>query len=84
MKLSQSNSSTLQIRFNGLLAIVLFTSSAFAQYCNPIEIKEKEFQAETKFVKVEAEWFSSWIEYNEGKVVYPKTLEPLPKWKFLH
>src|SRR5210317_2246494 len=52
-----------------------------AQYCMPFKIEEKDFQSETKFVKVEAQWYPSWIEYHHGDVVYPNPLEPLNKWK---
>ena len=26
-------------------------------------------------------WYPSWIEYHNGKIVYPKSLDPLVKWK---
>jgi hypothetical protein len=50
------------------------------QYCLPFELEDIEFQAETKYVNVEADWFPSWIEFNQGKIVYPESLDPLPKW----
>jgi hypothetical protein len=53
----------------------------YSQYCVPFEIVEKDFQSETKFVKVEAQWYPSWIEYHNDSIVYPNALEPLTKWK---
>ena len=53
----------------------------YGQYCVPFEIVEADFQAESKFVKVDAEWYPSWIEYNQDSVVYPDALKPLVKWK---
>ena len=50
------------------------------QFCVPFEVEETEFQAETRFVSVKADWYSSWIEYNEGEVVYPNPLQALKKW----
>ncbi len=60
---------------------LLQISNIHGQYCMPFEIVEIDFQAETKFVNVEADWYPSWIEYNQGKVVYPNALDPLTKWK---
>jgi len=59
---------------------LLQISKISGQYCVPFEVDEIEFQAETKFVKVEASWYPSWIEYHNGKIVFPKSLEPLAKW----
>ena len=68
-----------------LTFILFFILSPIAkltgQYCMPFEIVETDFQAETKFAKVEAEWYPSWIEYKQGKVLYPDALDPLIKWK---
>ncbi len=60
---------------------LLQISNIHGQYCMPFENVEIDFQAETKFVNVEADWYPSWIEYNQGKVVYPNALDPLTKWK---
>ena len=46
----------------------------YSQYCNEFEIEEIDFQAETKFVKVDAQWYPSWLEYHQGEVVYPDAL----------
>ncbi len=51
-----------------------------AQYCKQLEFEEVEFQAAPRFVKVEADWYPSWIEYNQGKKIYPEPLPPLSKW----
>jgi len=61
--------------------LMLPISSVYSQYCVPFEIVETDFQAESKFVKVEAEWYPSWIEYHNDSVVYPDALDPLVKWK---
>ena len=53
----------------------------YSQYCVPFEIIETDFQAESKYVNVEAVWYPSWIEYHQDKVVYPDELDPLVKWK---
>ncbi len=50
------------------------------QYCNPFEIEEVDFHSETRIVRVDADWYPGWIEYNKGKALYPEPLEPLPKW----
>jgi len=63
-----------------LILALLQSGELLGQYCVPFEIEETDFQAETRFVEVEADWYSSWIEYNQGKVVYPNTLPPLQKW----
>ena len=63
------------------ILMMLQIGTIYSQYCKPFEIVETDFQAESKFVKVEAEWYPSWIEYNQGKVVYPNALAPLSKWK---
>ncbi len=59
---------------------LLHIGEIYAQYCVPFEIEEIDFQAETKFVNVEADWYPSWMEYHQGKVIYPNKLQPLPKW----
>jgi hypothetical protein len=64
-----------------LCFLTLQVGNIYSQYCNPFEIEEIDFQAETKFVKVDAQWYPSWLEYHQGKVVYPDALEPLTKWK---
>jgi len=51
-----------------------------AQYCVPFIGVDIDFQVTPRFVNVQAEWYPSWIEYNGGKAVYPKPLDPLPKW----
>jgi len=51
-----------------------------AQYCVPFEGEDIDFKVTTKFANVQAEWYPGWIEYNAGKTVYPKSLDPLPKW----
>ena len=61
--------------------LLLFCQVVNAQYCVPFKIEEKDFRSETKFVKVEAQWYPSWIEYHNGDLVYPNELEPLNKWK---
>lgn len=61
-----------------LLLLVIWETKA--QYCNPFESKQIDFQAVTRFVKVEADWYPSWLEYNQGQKVYPESLSPLPKW----
>jgi len=62
------------------LITLLHIGEIFGQYCVPFEGEEIEFQSETRFVTVEADWYSSWIEYNQGNVVYPNRLQPLQKW----
>ncbi len=68
-----------------LTLILLITLSTITklngQYCMPFEIVETDFQAESKFVKVEADWYPGWIEYQQGKAQYPDALDPLVKWK---
>lgn len=66
-----------------LIPLLVFTliPALNAQYCQPIESEEKEFEVTNKFVKVDAEWYPGWIEYNHGKEVYPEALSPLQKWK---
>jgi len=70
-----------QALFIFAILMMLQIGTIYSQYCKPFEIVETEFQAESKFVKVEAQWYSSWIEYHQGKVVYPDALKPLAKWK---
>ena len=41
----------------------------FDQYCVPFDIEEKDFQAETRFVNVESDWYPGWIVYNQRKAV---------------
>jgi len=60
--------------------LMLLSGALYGQYCVPFAVEETEFQAETKFVTVEANWYPSWIEYHNGKIVYPRSLEPLEKW----
>src|SRR5210317_1531139 len=64
-----------------LLIGFLYSSLIYGQYCVPLELEETEFKATPRFVKVEADWYPSWIEYNNGKPAYPASLDPLPKWK---
>jgi hypothetical protein len=63
-----------------LIFYVCFNPQIKAQYCVPFKGEDIDFQATPKFVDVQAEWYPSWIEYNGGKAVYPKSLDPLPKW----
>jgi len=63
------------------ILMMLQVGAVYSQYCVPFEIVETDFQAEAKFVKVEAEWYPSWIEYHTDSVVYPDALDPLVKWK---
>ena len=67
--------------FISAILMMLQIGNIYSQYCVPFEIVETDFQVETKFVKVEAEWYPSWIEHHQGKVVYPDALKPLSKWK---
>ena len=62
---------TLKLLAIGLLLIYCQISNA--QYCVPFEIVEMDFQAETKFVKVDAQWYQSWIEYHNDSIVEPET-----------
>ena len=40
-----------------VLCFLAFQSgNLYSQYCYPFEIEEIDFQAETKFVKVDAQW----------------------------
>ena len=64
-----------------LLTVCFLSSVLSAQYCVPLELEETEFQVRPREVPVEAEWYPSWIEFNNGKASYPKSLEPLAKWK---
>ena len=64
-----------------VLISFLYSSMIYGQYCVPLELEETEFKATPRFVKVEAGWYPSWIEFNNGKPVYPASLDPLPKWK---
>ncbi|MDN3643954.1 hypothetical protein QWY87_14650 [Lutimonas halocynthiae] len=64
--------------------LMLQIDTIYSQYCVPFEIVETDFQVETKFVNVEAEWYPSWIKYNNDSIVYPESLEPLVKWKHPH
>ena len=64
-----------------LLTICFFSAIMSSQYCVPLELEETEFQVKPREVPVEAEWYPSWIEFNNGKAVYPESLEPLSKWK---
>ena len=66
--------------FNCAILMILQIGTVYSQYCVPFEMVETDFQAESKFVKVEAGWYPSWIEYHQGKVVYPDALDPLVKW----
>jgi hypothetical protein len=52
-----------------------------AQFCVPLEVEHIDFQVTPRFVKVKAEWYSTWIEYHHGEKVYPESIEPLAKWK---
>ena len=52
-----------------------------AQFCVPLEVEHIDFQVTPRFVKVKAEWYSTWIEYHHGEKVYPESIEPLTKWK---
>jgi len=52
-----------------------------AQYCVPLEVEEIDFQVTPRFVKVEADWYPSWIEFQDGQKKYPESLKPLPKWE---
>jgi hypothetical protein len=63
---------------------LLMTGSLFGQYCNPFEIEETDFQAETRMVRVNAAWYPSWLEYNSGEKKYPETLPELEKWEHPH
>jgi len=67
--------------FISTILMMLQIGNIYSQYCVPFEIVETDFQVETKFVKVEAEWYPSWIEYHNDSVVYPDALKPLTKWK---
>jgi hypothetical protein len=51
-----------------------------AQYCNPLLADSVDFQANTRFVNTNSEWYPEWIEYHNGEIVYPEPLEPLAKW----
>jgi len=53
---------------------------ATGQYCVPLEVEETEFMATPRFVNVESGWYPSWIAYNNGKIIYPESLDPLNKW----
>ena len=63
------------------IIMMLQIGTVYSQYCVPFEIVETDFQAASKFVKVDAEWYPSWIEYHNDSVVYPDALDPLVKWK---
>ena len=45
--------------------MMLQIGNIYSQYCVPFEIVETDFQVETKFVKVEAEWYPSWINISQ-------------------
>ena len=62
------------------LCLVLLVQSLTAQYCNPFQIEETDFQAETRLVKVNVGWYPSWLEFNKGDTIYPTPLNPLEKW----
>lgn len=64
-----------------MLLALLQIGQTYSQYCVPFETENIEFQADTKFTKVEAAWYPGWIEYNQGKDLYPDPLDPLTKWK---
>src|SRR5210317_311584 len=64
-----------------VLISFLYSSMIYGQYCVPLELEETEFKATPRFVKVEAGWYPSWIEFNNGKPVYPASLDPLQKWQ---
>ena len=67
--------------FISAILMIFQIGTIYSQYCVPFEIVETDFQVETKFVNVEAEWYPSWIEYHNDSVVYPDALKPLTKWK---
>jgi len=67
--------------FISAILMMLQMGNIYSQYCMPFEIVETDFQVETKFVKVDAEWYPSWIEHHNDSVVYPDALKPLTKWK---
>ena len=56
------------------------TGDLSGQYCNPFELQETEFQAETRMVKVNMGWYPSWLEYRAGEMKYPEPVAPLTKW----
>jgi len=45
-----------QTLFIFTVLILIQVSTLYSQYCVPFEIVETDFQAESKYVKVEAEW----------------------------
>ena len=51
-----------------------------AQYCVPLKVEDIDFQVTPRFVKVDAEWYPSWIEFLDGQKKYPESLPHLPKW----
>jgi hypothetical protein len=60
--------------------LLFYFQLAHAQYCVTMVGEDVDFQAATRFVNVTAEWYPSWIEYQGGEAVYPKSLDPLQKW----
>jgi hypothetical protein len=55
-----------------------------AQHCVPMKGDTANFQAITKFVDVDADWYTSWLDFKDGKAVYPAPLEPSAKWQHPH
>ena len=70
---------SLRIRF---LSVLLFMATmCSAQICTNYVVEEIDFDANPRFVTVESGWYEEWLEYTDGKEVYPAALPPLEKWK---
>jgi hypothetical protein len=63
------------------LCLIFSFESLSSQYCNPFQLEETDFKAETRIVKVDAGWYPGWLKYKSGDTIYPDQLEPLQKWK---
>ena len=65
-----------------ILIFILFLSSPmiYGQICNPYQAESIEFAVSPRFVDVEAGWYQSWLDYNDGVKKYPNKMKTLQKW----
>ncbi len=59
---------------------LLIPEDLIAQYCNPFQLEETEFQSVTRHVEVNVGWYPSWLEYRGDENPYPNSLAALEKW----